>query len=105
MFDLSAARIAFWTDYAGTADGLHKYVHNIPDQVRVVSEAIAQIEGEREHPLLDRNLRENPVYEMGRGIGHPAASARRAYPRPLQENGTTRSSRQASQWTLKSCSQ
>jgi hypothetical protein len=55
--------------------GLHKNVQDIPDQARVITEAIAQSEREREHPLPDWNSGEDTIHEMGGGIGHVPAAA------------------------------
>jgi len=55
--------------------GLHKNAQDVPDQSRVIGQAIAQSEWEREHPLPDRDSGKDTIHEMGRGIGHVPAAA------------------------------
>jgi hypothetical protein len=43
---------------------------------RVVGEAVAKREGEREHPLPDRRLGQHAVDEVRCGVGHASATAR-----------------------------
>jgi len=41
----------------------------------VVGEAVAQAEGQREHPLPDRDLRKNALHQVCGGVGHAAPAA------------------------------
>jgi hypothetical protein len=56
----------------------HEYLQNIPDQGRIVREAIAQRKGERQHPPPNGHFGKNTIHEMGCGVSHATATARRA---------------------------
>jgi hypothetical protein len=63
----------------GIKDGFHEDVQNLGQQFGVVSEAISQCVGKREHPLPDGRMGKNTIDEMGGGIGHPASATGMAY--------------------------
>jgi hypothetical protein len=49
----------------------------------VISDSITQSVGRRQHPLADRYVGNDAVYQVGCRIRHPSAPARRAYPSGL----------------------
>ena len=65
---------------AGTAakrgeDGAYEEREDSARHLRVIGQAMAQREREREHPLSHGDLGEHAVHEMPRGVGHAAATA------------------------------
>jgi hypothetical protein len=56
----------------------YKYVKDVPCQPGVIRQAIAKGEGKRQHPLADGHFGKHAIDEVGRGVGHPAATAGRA---------------------------
>ena len=78
-------------------DGTYEDLQYISDQGRVVSEAIAQGEGDRQHPLPDRNFGKDMIHQMRGRVGHAppptgraeASALTRIRDNPIQPAGVT----------------
>jgi hypothetical protein len=51
-------------------------IEDTRDQRGIISEAIAQRIGKRQHPLAHRNSGKNPIDQAGRRFSHPPSAAR-----------------------------
>ena len=56
-------------------DRAHEDLKDVPHQCRVIGQAVAQVDGKREDPLAHWDIREDPIDEMGGGVGHAPAAA------------------------------
>jgi len=83
----------------GGEDGAHEEAEHRARKRAVVGHAVAQREGQREHPLPHGDLGQHAVHEVSRGVGHAAAPQAGQKPRPLHEKATSHSRAQASQRT------
>ena len=63
-----------WVDNLARKTHLDKDAQHVSDQLRIISQAIAQCVGEGEYPLPDGHLGENTIREMRCRVGHPAAT-------------------------------
>ena len=57
-------------------DGAHEEAEHCARQRAVVGQAVAECEGQREHPLAHGGLGQHAQGEVRRGVGHASASAR-----------------------------
>jgi hypothetical protein len=69
-----------------------------PHERGVKGEKVADRHRPGKHPLPDRDVRQDPVDQLGRELIHPAAATRKAEAAPWQERATIVSSPQASRW-------
>jgi hypothetical protein len=60
----------------GGEDVLHEDAQHLAAELLVEGEAVAESEGQGEHILAYRNVGEDAVDEVRRGVGHAARSAR-----------------------------
>ena len=55
--------------------------------VRPESRRAAQLEGQRQYPLPNRNRRQHAVYQVRRRAAHPPLTTARTYPAALAREG------------------
>jgi hypothetical protein len=74
-------RLALGAEFAcplsqGSEYCLGEDAKEIRHQTRIVGQTVTEIVRKREHPLMNRNTREDTIHQVCRGIGHSPATTR-----------------------------
>jgi len=69
--------------YVGREHRIDEGARDLTEQVWIRREVQTQRNGHGKHPLPRRHIRDHTVHEVGRELGHPPSSARRAEPARL----------------------